>query len=360
MIPCLYEANETAFTTLGLGELPDALSCVVTSERNGMMSLDMEYPTNGLHYSDIAIGRIIRSAAWSKSQNLFVIQSIDYSIDGIIKIYAPQYCCSRLASAIRFTSLENYTWTKGEAATGDDVHDILSALRTNIRPQLTALIDEDNNTLILPVVFRGGYNLPSGTSVDVDWGKENPTAFEVVQAVADALGGEILWHGNQVYIYEGIGEDTGLEVRYGVNMTALDAETDGEPYATAVVPDGGTAADYVSADSPGIFPFYRLAVADLSETTAAAYLEESQTLRTSIKVQFDPYGVANLDTDSKWLQNLGLCDSVIVVHPEIGLKQEAKIVKTVYDALTERYESMDIGEVMQDITDTIAALVRGK
>jgi len=359
MIPCLYKANETAFDSLGIGELPDALSCVVTSERNGMMSLEMEYPTNGLHYSDIAIGRIIRAAAWSRSQNLFVIKSIDYSIDGIIKIYAPQYCCLRLASAIRFTSYDSYLWTKGEASTGDDVHDIMSALRPNIRPQLTRLAGENDETIVSAVVFRGDYDLPSGTSVDVAWGKENPTAFEVVQAVAEGLGGEILWHSNQVFIYEEIGEDTGLEVRYGVNMTALDAETDGEPYATAVVPDGGTAADYVRADSPGIYPFFRVAVADLTGTTAAAFLAESQTLRTSIKVQFDPYGIANLDTDSKWLQNLGLCDSVIVVHPEIGLKQKAKIVKTVYNALTERYESMDIGEIMQDITDTIAALVRG-
>lgn len=360
MIPCLYEANETAFTTLGLGELPDALSCVVTSERNGMMSLEMEYPTNGLHYSDIAIGRIIRSAAWKRTQNLFVIESIEYSIEGVAKIYAPQYCCMRLSSAIRFTSLESYTWTKTETSTGDDFRDIMNALKSNIRPQLSILVDEDNNVISMGMTFHGDYDLPSGTTVDVDWGKENPTAYEVVQAVADALGGEIIWQGMIVYIFKEFGEDTGLEVRYRVNMTALDAETDGEPYATAVVPDGGTAADYVSADSPGIFPFYRLAVADLSETTAAAYLEESQTLRTSIKVQFDPYGVANLDTDSKWLQNLALCDSVIVVHPEIGLKQKAKIVKTVYNALTERYESMDIGEIMQDITDTIAALVRGK
>lgn len=360
MIPCLYDARETAFTSLGLGELPDAISCVVTSERNGMMSLEMEYPTNGLHYSDIAIGRIIRAAAWSRSQNLFVIESIDYSIDGTVKIYAPQYCCLRLSSAVRFTTYNDYIWTKGDAATGDDVHDIMSALRTNVRPQLTRLADEQDRTVVLGVVFRGGYDLPSGSSAHIVWGKENPTAFEVVQAVADALGGEILWHGNQVYIYEGIGEDTGLEVRYGVNMTALDAETDGSEYATAVVPESGDATYYVRADSPGIFPFFKLAIKSEQGKSSEETLAELQKLRTSIKVQFDPYGVANVNTDSKWLQNLGLCDSVIVVHPEIGLKQEAKIVKTVYNALTERYESMDIGEVMQDITDTIAAMLKNQ
>ena len=38
----LYEANETAFTTNGLGSLPDPASCIVTEERNGSFELEME------------------------------------------------------------------------------------------------------------------------------------------------------------------------------------------------------------------------------------------------------------------------------------------------------------------------------
>jgi len=363
MIPVLYESTTTTFTNLGLGELPDALSCKVTSERNGMMSLEMEYPTNGLHYSDIAIGRIIRAAILrvDSFQNIFVIESIDYSMDGTIKVYAPAYACFRLSSAIRFTSYENYVWTKGDSATGDDVHDVMSALRSNVRPQLSRLADAYDRTIVPAMTFSGNISRPTGTSVDIVWGKENPTAFEVVQAVADAFGGEIFWSRRQVVILQQIGEDTGLEIRYGSNMTALDAETDGEPYVTAVVPEGSGASGYVRADTPGIYPFFRVAVADLSGTTASAYIQEAQKLKTSIKVQFDPFGNAtNVDTDSGWLQRLGVCDIVTVVHPELELKQKTKIVKTVFNVLEERYESMDIGEVVQDITDTIAAMIKNQ
>lgn len=361
MIPCLYESTATSFTNLGIGELSDALSCTVTYERNGMMYLEMEYPTNGRHYSDIAIGRIIRAAVLSVDsyQNIFVIESIDYSLDGTIKVYAPAYACFRLASAIRFTSYEDYIWTKGDSATGDDVHDVMSALRSNVRPQLSRLADDYDRTIVPAMNFSGDISLPAGTSVDIVWGKENPTAFEVVQAVAEAFGGEIYWRGGRVIILQQLGEDTGLEIRYGSNMTALDAETDGEPYVTAVVPEGSGASGYVRADTPGIYPFFRVAVADLTGTTAAAFLEESQTLKTSIKVQFDPFGNAtNIETDSGWLQRMGVCDIVTVVHPELELKQKAKIVKTVFNTLTERYESMDIGEVVQDVTDVLAAMIK--
>ena len=55
MIPLLFSENSTAFTTNGIGRLADAISCVVTEERNGMYELEMEYPIDGQHFEDIAI-----------------------------------------------------------------------------------------------------------------------------------------------------------------------------------------------------------------------------------------------------------------------------------------------------------------
>lgn len=363
MIPVLYES--TAFTvadfaTTGLGELPDAISCTVTRVANGMCHLDMEYPVDGLRYEELAVGRIIK-AADAIGSDIFVIESIEYSLDGIVKIYAPAYACLRLASAIRFTANESYTWTKGDAATGDDIHDVMAALRSNVRPQLSTLTDDYGITIVSGMTFKGNIALPAGTSLTIDWGKEDPTAFELVQAVADAFDGEIVFRGNQVFVGRGLGVDTGLEIRYGLNMTALDAETDGEPYATGVMPDGSRdLTEYVRADGPEAFPFFKIGIAE-SGVSASDYLAESKKLKTSVKVQFDPRGnVSNVVADSTELQLAGIYDIVTVVHPGIGLKQKARIVKTVFNTLTEQYESLDVGEILQDITDTIAALVRGK
>ena len=362
MIPCLYESTTTSFVTLGLGELPDALSCKVTDEYNGLCSLEMEYPTDGLHYSDLAIGRIIRAAKSNRKQGQdnFVIESIEYSIDGVAKIYAPQYACMRLSSAYRFTDIEDSVWTKGDSATGDDFKDIMTSLRGRIRPHLTRVADELDKTIVPAMTFTGDISLPSGVSVHVVWGKTQPTAFEVVQAVAEALNGEILWMSGRVYLSKSIGEDTGLEVRYGVNMAALDTEINGSEYATAVMPDGSTTmSEYIRADTPGLFPFFRVALASGAERTEAEILEDSQNVTASIKVQFDLEGNAvNIDTNSEWLQRLGLYDIVTVVHPGVELKRKEKIVKTVFNTLTEKYESMDIGEIVQDVTDVLANVIK--
>ena len=59
MIPILYPANTTDFTTFGIGSLTDTLSCEVTEERNGLYECLLKYPVSGQHYDKIAkeIGR---------------------------------------------------------------------------------------------------------------------------------------------------------------------------------------------------------------------------------------------------------------------------------------------------------------
>ena len=47
MIPILYDALEKDFTTNGIGFLTDAVSCIVTEERNGIYELALTYPTKG-------------------------------------------------------------------------------------------------------------------------------------------------------------------------------------------------------------------------------------------------------------------------------------------------------------------------
>ena len=75
MKPILFSENSTSFTTNGIGRLSDAISCTVTEERNGLYELEMEYPIDGQHYSDIAIRSII-AAVPCDGGNISGIQSI--------------------------------------------------------------------------------------------------------------------------------------------------------------------------------------------------------------------------------------------------------------------------------------------
>ena len=55
----LYSADETQFDTNGIGSLADAVSCVVTEERNSTYELEMVYPITGAHYGNLALERIL-------------------------------------------------------------------------------------------------------------------------------------------------------------------------------------------------------------------------------------------------------------------------------------------------------------
>ena len=89
MIPILYESTETTFTTNGLGRLSDAVSCTVTEERNGSFELSMLYPINGIHYSDLAIRRIILAKPNQTDQTQpFRIYQITRPMSGIVTVQA--------------------------------------------------------------------------------------------------------------------------------------------------------------------------------------------------------------------------------------------------------------------------------
>lgn len=65
MIPVLYSANTTDFSTFGLGVLTDTIFCEVTEERNGVFECLLKYPVSGQHYGLITKECIKR---WMQSE----------------------------------------------------------------------------------------------------------------------------------------------------------------------------------------------------------------------------------------------------------------------------------------------------
>ena len=61
VIPVLYAANTTDFSSFGLGVLTDTISCEVTEERNGIFECLLKYPVSGQHYGLITKECIIKA-----------------------------------------------------------------------------------------------------------------------------------------------------------------------------------------------------------------------------------------------------------------------------------------------------------
>ena len=55
MKPILFAPTATEFDNNGLGALVDAPRCIVREERNGPYELEMDYPVDGQHFSEIEL-----------------------------------------------------------------------------------------------------------------------------------------------------------------------------------------------------------------------------------------------------------------------------------------------------------------
>ena len=89
MIPILFKADATDFSTFGIGALTETLTCEVTEERNGTFECKLTYPSSGRLYTEILKDRIIKAKPNdTKEAQAFRIYKISLPINGTITIYA--------------------------------------------------------------------------------------------------------------------------------------------------------------------------------------------------------------------------------------------------------------------------------
>lgn len=140
LIPVLYAANTTDFSSFGLGVLTDTISCEVTEERNGVFECLLKYPVSGQHYGLITKECIIKAKPNdTAADQAFRIYRITKPLNGIITIYgqhisydlanvpvlpfstesrSPQLILSQLlAGDTRFTGWTDYSDAKAFSVT---------------------------------------------------------------------------------------------------------------------------------------------------------------------------------------------------------------------------------------------------
>lgn len=361
MIPVLYPATETAFTTNGLGGLPDAINCIVTEQRNtqGGYYLEMDYPIDGLHYADIAPERIIYAAPFmGATPQPFRISRINRPINGIVHIEAPHISAQlqKITTSGTFTarSFTGITYDFAEAARdlGQTFPFWFSSDKTFSETQIS---------------------FPEPTPfMDVLLGAEG--------SILDTYGGEYEWNGREVILRDQRGVDSGLEIRYGVNMSDIEAETDASELVTAVVPfwkgtvneqDVVVMGDICEADNASAYAYVRCVPLDVTEqfdleqdeqpdaedvtAKGTAFINSTgrKQLQMSIRVKYEP------TTNGIGERLINLCDTVRVVYPDLGVSSISKVVETRFNVLTEQYDELTIGSIRNNIVDTIAGLISG-
>lgn len=354
MIPILYESTETNFTSNGLGRLPDATECIVTEERNGAYELRMMYPIDGLHFSDIQINRFIYAVpADGKGKQPFRIYSISKPLNGIVEINAEHI--SYQLSHIPVSPFE-----AGSLAAA------LVGLKDNAAEDCPFTFWTDKTV-------TGNFKVTEPVSLRSRLGGVEGSLLDIYGT------GEYEFDRYTVKLHLHRGTNNGVTLRYGKNITDIKQEENIANTYTGVMPFwkgdvDGTETTVVlpekvlhSANAAN-FPYQRTIPLDLSSnfenqpdvsqlrSAANSYMTSNNigVPAVSIDVSFIALWQTEEYKDVANLERVNLCDTVTVEFPALGVSAQAKVVKTEYDVLRDRYQSLELGDAKTNFTQTLS------
>lgn len=355
MIPILFSENSTTFTTNGIGRLSDVFSCNVIEERNGQYELQMSYPMTGQHYSDITIRSIIvAKPSASATLQAFRVYKITKPINGKVTVFA-QHISYDLSKNVSMP----FSITP---ASSSACNSTLQGLKTNAVETCPFTFWTDVDTVAT-------YSQAAPSSIRQRLGG-------VEGSVLDQFGGEYEFDNWTVKLHKNRGTAKDITLRYGKNITDLEQEENIANTVTGVVPFWINTDQTESVVLPEKAVYSQNASAysthltvplDLSgefkdkptvtqlRDKATIYVNKSGFGLPKISIQVSFVNLADTEEykDILPLQECSLCDTIKVQFERLGIDSTAKIVKTDYDVLREKYNSVDVGSVKSNLATTI-------
>ena len=353
MIPVLYNANETRFVDNGLGRLSDCITCVVTEERNGIYEMEFQYPVTGIHFDELELGRIVTATHDDNGDvQPFVIYSRSVpDLRGVCRFNAHHI-------SYMLSDIVVEPFTAGSCA------DALQAI-------------SDNSINTNPFTFWTDKSVTKDYTSDVPRQARSVLGGEA-NSILDVFGtGEYEFDKFDVKLHTHRGTDTNVEIRYSKNLRDLNQTVDESGCYNAIVPYwiDTTYGTLVTLPEkiivyPGLDPNAQInAVAynltqnfteqptenELRQLATSKFLASDAWVPTdSLKVNFIQLWQTEEFKDYAALQKVGLCDTVLIYYPSVGINAvRQKVVKTVYNVLLNRYDSIELGSTQPSLSQAI-------
>ena len=356
MIPKLYESTEMEFVSNGLGSLPDAISCKVTEERNGCYELEMEYPVGGLHYDLIENNRIIYAKPNETSDpQPFDVKEITPSMDKMTATIYAQHVRYRM-NGIPVSPFSS-----------QGINDALAGLKQNslIKHPFTFYTDIVNGSSKFNVGLPGTLGSLLGG-----------TKGSILDTFSGSAGCEYEFDRFNVKLHAHRGTDSGVSIRYAKNLTGCKMESSIESVYTGVLAywqkkeEGkeellSSDIQYITNHTsyPREYIYMLDCSSDFEDTPTVEHLN-AKALNYAVNNRIGEPSV-NVDVSfiPLWgteeykaiapLERVCLCDTVTVRFDLLGVNVKAIVNKTVYDVLSEKYESISIGSAKSKLGETI-------
>ena len=344
MIPILYKPNETDFSTHGLGMLSDATECKVTEQINDAYELSLSYPVDGIHYSDIENGCIIKALVSDGTEQLFVVYDIsaDYP--------------NATISAEHISYQTNGIIVRPFSASTS--YDAMAGLKSNS-------INSNPFTFSATLSAGGNYKVDTPASVKSQ-----------LEEILKVFGGELYYNNQSITLMEKRGQRRNVTLRYGKNIASIKQDQSIADTYTGVVgywkgrvggADQTVTGNVISTGSP--IPGERLTVVDVSseiktsDDAAASVSQVDAAVQEYITKNTPglPKVSLNIDIAALWqteeyknlasIEKIELGDTVTVVFDKLGISEDTRAVKIEWDVLNERDSSVSFGEVERTYAD---------
>ena len=353
MIPTLYKSTETNFTRNGIGFLSDCLKCRVTEQLNGIYECEFQYSAKSKFYSEITPDRIIKVKPNEVSNlQLFRVYRNTKPINNVVKFY-----CQHISYDLNMNVVEPFIQS-----------------RTNATTALNAILDHCHYSHRFTAVSNS--NTQSKLEI-----KKPVSARKCLGgmdgSILDNFGGEFEFDNFIIRHYKSRGQDNGVTIQYGKNLTNITADTNISSVYTSVYPFA-TDADgnyyelpekVIVLSSANKYGEPRMLELDLSEKFAETQITEElirqyannyinnnkiDEIKQNVKISFVQLWQSKEYETISALERVKLGDIVTVKYPKLGVSVKAKVIKTVYDVLNERYEEIELGQAKSNFADTLS------
>lgn len=379
MRPILFNKNETAFDTYGLGEL-NVTKGTVTRERNGNYTLYAEIPVNDPMVASLEKEMKLKADAGLRTKNqTFEISRIVKDSSNIAKIYG-----QHISHKLEYMGLVNGRPFSGSAFTalaiwhnatiGDLRFDVWSDIQTT---------------------GKGVFDISKMENARQALGG-------VEGSILDIYGGEYEFDNMTVRLHKQLGRTAPTVLEYGRNILSAELDETIESAYTSVLPfatytpdkpEGDTSdsqpdpvtvtlpENYVDSKYKALYAHRRIKVVDFSSEfksdskskdiptpdklrkIANDYMERNEIGKPKINIKIEYADLARtLDyADNGWIEEVELCDIVPVYYPQIGLTDETLKVTTItYDFVNERNESVEYGDIGTNVRATMQSGLAGR
>lgn len=351
MIPILLKQDAKT----KIGWLAEAISCRCTEERNGIYELEFQYPMLGTYAADLIIDRYIKAKPNSTGDNqLFHIRKVSKPINGMFTV-----SCDHVSYA-----LSGYPVPTVSASGNAQV--AINAVLTAAKNQL----GKDTGFSAAPT------DIALSSSISLANVSARAALGGVQGSILQTYGGEYEFDNYTIKLHKSRGQDRGVRISYGRNMTDLKCEIDMDSAYTGIYGyvknDDVDLKSYVSVtNSSGIntktlirdfssdFSGDEITQAKL-DSAVSAYVSKNDINSPSVSmtVSFVDLSQSPEYASFSALEAVNLCDTVKIYHKDLDIDIKAKVIKTTYDVLRERYISIELGSPRANFADVIRQTVQ--